>query len=154
MPSEGPCLRPLANSRLVELLEVSTEVCEVWGNQHHSKHPAGRYCLNRRADDEYDHIFRVPLMVLRDDDVVLASVINDDDHRREFALPLLAIACWHRPGGKNQPESWAAWMKSRGVTTRAQQQGIPAEPPALWIVAGGIWARFKKVAAMKRPPLR
>ena len=154
MPSEGPCLRPLANSRLVELLEVSTEVCEVWGNQHHSKHPAGRYCLNRRADDEYDHIFRVPLMVLRDDDVFLGSVMIDDDHRREFALPLLAIACWHRPGGKNQPESWAAWMKSRGVTTRAQQQGIPAEPPALWIVAGGIWARFKKVAAMKRPPLR
>ena len=65
MPSEGPCLRPLANSRLVKLLEVSTEVCEVWGNQHHSKHPAGRSCLNRRADDEYDHIFRVPLMVLQ-----------------------------------------------------------------------------------------
>jgi len=45
-------------------------------------------------------------------------------------------------------------MESRGVKTRAQQQGVPAEPPALWSVAGGIWTRFKKVAAMKRPPLR
>ena len=62
-------------------------------------------------------------MVLRDDDDILTSVINDNDRRLEFALPLLVIACWHRPGGRTQPESWAAWMKSRGVTTRAQQQG-------------------------------
>jgi len=154
MPSVGPCPRPLANRRLADLLEFGEEVCGVWGNQHPSNHPAGAYCLNRSVDEEKDHILRLPLMVLRADEDILTSVMNDDDRRLTYALPLLAIACWHRPGGKQQPATWAGWMESRGVTTRAQQRGVPAEPPALWSVAGGIWTRFKKVAAMKRPPLR
>jgi len=154
MPSVGPCPRPLANRRLADLLEFGEEVCGVWGNQHPSNHPAGAYCLNRSVDEEKDHILRLPLMVLRADEDILTSVMNDDDRRLAYARPLLAIACWHRPGGKQQPESWAGWMESRGVKTRAQQRGVPAEPPAMWSVAGGIWARFKKAAAMKRPPLR
>ena len=154
MPSVGPCRLPLANRRLADLLEFGEEVCGVWGNQHPSNHPAGAYCLNRSVDEEKDHILRLPLMVLRADEDILTSVMNDDDRRLTYALPLLAIACWHRPGGKQQPATWAGWMESRGVTTRAQQRGVPAEPPALWSVAGGIWTRFKKVAAMKRPPLR